>query len=141
MISEIALPRGATLLEGSGRGGAIPLLSGSGSLSVPVMRRPPRGASCISSSTWSSKAAHDRSAQDFAREVDRVGGYLNAFTERDTLCFYCALPASQWRLALDVLVDLVFCAVFPKDEFERERNVIASEILARSRRPRRGFPR
>jgi predicted Zn-dependent peptidase len=71
-----------------------------------------------------------RSAADLSREVDRVGGYLNAFTDRDTLCLHCQVPAASWRLALDVLVDMAFGSAFLPADFEREREVIASEILS-----------
>jgi len=76
------------------------------------------------------KGTYTRSAQDIAREIDRLGGYLNAFTERDTTCFFCTLPAIHIETALDVLCDMIFSSKFDEIEFERERTVIASEILS-----------
>lgn len=76
------------------------------------------------------KGTESRSALEIARAVDRVGGYLNAFTERDNICVHCTLPARHWRLALDILADLCFRSTFPAEEVEREREVIVSEILA-----------
>lgn len=76
------------------------------------------------------KGTAKKTALDIARAVDRVGGYLNAFTERDTLCVHCTLPAKHWRLALDILTELSFLSTFPPEEVEREREVIVSEILA-----------
>lgn len=76
------------------------------------------------------KGTTSRSALDIARAIDRVGGYLNAFTERDTLCVHCTLPARHWALALEILFDLCFHSTFPTEEVEREREVIVSEILA-----------
>ncbi len=76
------------------------------------------------------KGTETRTALDIARAVDRVGGYLNAFTERDTLCVHCTVPARHWRLALEILADLCFHSAFPPEEVEREREVIISEILA-----------
>ncbi|HUX36994.1 MAG TPA: pitrilysin family protein [Rectinemataceae bacterium] len=76
------------------------------------------------------KGTVSRSALDIARAIDRVGGYLNAFTERDALCVHCTLPAKHWRLAIELLADLCFRSSFPPDEVEMEREVIVSEILA-----------
>ncbi len=76
------------------------------------------------------KGTPRRSASLLSREIDRVGGFLNAFTDRDSICLHCLVPASHWRLALDVLADMAFFSLFDALEFEREREVIVSEILA-----------
>jgi predicted Zn-dependent peptidase len=76
------------------------------------------------------KGTARRSASILAGEIDRVGGFMNAFTDRDSICLHCLVPASQWRLALDVLADMAFFSLFEAAEFEREREVIVSEILA-----------
>jgi len=76
------------------------------------------------------KGTQRRSAAQISREIDRVGGYLNAFTDRDSICVHCQVPAARWRLALDVLCDMVFASVFRTADFEREREVIVSEILS-----------
>lgn len=129
MIKPIALPRGALLLEEAARGARSFALGFWFPLGSRHEAPSERGfVHFVEHMVF--KGSSRRSAQDFAREVDRVGGYLNAFTERDTLCFYCVVPASHWRLAVDILVDLVFEATFPAEEFERERTVIVSEILA-----------
>ncbi len=75
------------------------------------------------------KGTARRDASDIAREFDRVGGYTNAYTEKDCVCFHCIVPASAWTVAVDVLVDMVFASTFPEDEFVREQDVVASEIL------------
>ncbi|MGA2545674.1 MAG: pitrilysin family protein [Rectinemataceae bacterium] len=76
------------------------------------------------------KGTTKRSAAGISREIDRVGGYLNAFTDRDSICIHCQVPAARWRLALDVLADMAFNSVFRIEDFEREREVIVSEILS-----------
>jgi predicted Zn-dependent peptidase len=76
------------------------------------------------------KGTSRRSAAQLSREIERVGGYINAFTDRDSLCIHCQVPAQQWRLALDILADMAFESVFDEEDFERERDVILSEILA-----------
>lgn len=76
------------------------------------------------------KGSSRRSAAELSRTIERVGGYLNAFTDRDSICVHCQVPASEWRLALDILVDMAFSSVFREEDFARERDVIVSEILA-----------
>ncbi len=76
------------------------------------------------------KGTAGRSAAEISREIDRVGGYLNAFTDRDSICIHCQVPAAHWRLALDVLCDMALGSVFRVEDFEREREVIVSEILS-----------
>jgi predicted Zn-dependent peptidase len=67
-------------------------------------------------------------AAELSRRIERVGGYLNAFTDRDSICVHCQVPAARWELALDLLVDMLFSSTFKDEDFRREREVIASEI-------------
>jgi len=76
------------------------------------------------------KGTGRRSPAQISREIDRVGGYLNAFTDRDSICIHCQVPATRWKLALDVLADMAFGSVFRQADFEKEREVIVSEILS-----------
>ncbi len=76
-----------------------------------------------------------RNAAAISREIDRVGGYLNAFTDRDSICLHCQVPGPYWRLALDVLCDMALASTFRPEDFEREREVIVSEILSASDDP------
>jgi predicted Zn-dependent peptidase len=70
------------------------------------------------------------SAAELSRQIERVGGYLNAFTDRDSICVHCQVPAARWKLALDLLVDMLFRSTFAEADFQREREVITSEILS-----------
>jgi predicted Zn-dependent peptidase len=76
------------------------------------------------------KGTRRRSAAELSREIERVGGYLNAFTDRDSVCVHCQVPSARWALALDLLADMIFCSAFRLEDFEREREVIVSEILS-----------
>ncbi len=70
------------------------------------------------------------SASEIARFFDRVGGYVNAFTERETMCLHCVVPADYALQALSVLSDMVWDSAPKDDDIEHERSVIESEILA-----------
>ena len=74
------------------------------------------------------KGTRSRSAQHIAREMDSIGGNLDAFTGKETICFNVKSLAEHVPIALDVLADLVLNPTFAKDEIERERGVILEEI-------------
>jgi predicted Zn-dependent peptidase len=76
------------------------------------------------------KGTDRRSAAELSREIERVGGYLNAFTDRDSICVHCQVPAAKWAMALDLLADMIFNSSFRSGDFGREREVIVSEILS-----------
>jgi predicted Zn-dependent peptidase len=74
------------------------------------------------------KGTKSRSAQHIAREVDAIGGNLDAFTGKETVCFNIKVLDEHVPVALDVLSDLVLNPVFATDEITRERGVILEEI-------------
>ncbi|MGA8742565.1 MAG: pitrilysin family protein [Terracidiphilus sp.] len=74
------------------------------------------------------KGTRSRSALNIAREMDSIGGNLDAFTGKETICFNVKSLADHVPIALDVLADLVLNPVFASTEIERERGVILEEI-------------
>jgi predicted Zn-dependent peptidase len=74
------------------------------------------------------KGTKSRSAQRIAREVDAIGGNLDAFTGKETVCFNIKVLDEHVATALDVLSDLVLNPVFAAEEITRERGVILEEI-------------
>jgi predicted Zn-dependent peptidase len=70
------------------------------------------------------KGTRSRTAQQIAREMDSIGGNLDAFTGKETICFNVKSLAEHVPIALDVLTDLVLNPVFDAPEIERERGVI-----------------
>jgi predicted Zn-dependent peptidase len=76
------------------------------------------------------KGTRNHTAASLARLVDRVGGDLNAWTDREELAFTCTVPAEAWSTAVEALCELCLHPTFPPDEFEREKEVIRNEILA-----------
>ena len=61
--------------------------------------------------------------------MEGIGGYINAFTTEDHTCFYTKAAAHHLRRLCEVLTDLYVESTFPKQEIERERDVIREEIL------------
>lgn len=76
------------------------------------------------------KGTARRSATRIARDIDRVGGMINAFTDRETTCLYCSVPGSAAATAAEVLADLATAATLDPGELAKERQVVINEIHA-----------
>ncbi|MFP4562077.1 MAG: M16 family metallopeptidase [Spirochaetia bacterium] len=74
------------------------------------------------------KGTESRSAFELIQAVDRVGGILNAFTEKEQICYYCTLASVHLELAIQILTDMLFHSTLPAEEIEREKLVILNEI-------------
>ncbi len=74
------------------------------------------------------KGTQSRTAQHIAKEMDSIGGNLDAFTGKETICFNVKALDEHVPIALDVLSDLVLNPVFAAKDIERERGVILEEI-------------
>jgi predicted Zn-dependent peptidase len=74
------------------------------------------------------KGTTTRSAQQIAREVDTIGGNLDAFTGKEMVCFNIKVLDENVPPALEVLADLVLHPTFTPEELTREQGVILEEI-------------
>jgi predicted Zn-dependent peptidase len=74
------------------------------------------------------KGTEKRTAFDIAKEIDSVGGTLNAFTGREYTCFYAKVIDHNLPLAIDLLSDIFLNSVMDLKDVEKERGVILQEI-------------
>jgi len=74
------------------------------------------------------KGTEKRTAFDIAKEIDSVGGTLNAFTGREYTCFYAKVIDKNLALAIDLLSDIFLRSVMEVKDVEKERMVILQEI-------------
>ena len=74
------------------------------------------------------KGTRSRSALHIAKEMDSIGGNLDAFTGKEMICFNVKSLAEHVPVALEILTDLVLNPVFDASDVERERRVILEEI-------------
>ncbi|HEU0265242.1 MAG TPA: pitrilysin family protein, partial [Geobacterales bacterium] len=74
------------------------------------------------------KGTATRSALAIAREIDSVGGHLNAFTSREYVCYYVKVLDSFLPKAVELLSDIFLNSLFNTEEIEKERTVILQEI-------------
>ena len=75
------------------------------------------------------KGTPRRSARQIAEEIERRGGTIDAFTDKETTCYHARVLAGEADSALDVLSDLVLHAEPREEDLELEREVIIQEIL------------
>ena len=74
------------------------------------------------------KGTEKRSARDIAKELDAVGGFVNAFTSKEQTCFHAKVLHPHLPLVVDVLTDIFLNSVFAPAEIVREQQVIVQEI-------------
>jgi predicted Zn-dependent peptidase len=74
------------------------------------------------------KGTEKRDAAAIAREIENVGGHLNAYTSRENTAYYAKVLKEDLGLAADILGDILTHSAFVPEELERERGVILQEI-------------
>src|SRR5438045_1105390 len=74
------------------------------------------------------KGTQHRSAEEIARQVDSIGGNIDAFTAKECVSFSIKVLNEHLPIAMDVLSDLVLNPVFDDTDISRERGVILEEI-------------
>ena len=74
------------------------------------------------------KGTKSRTAEEIARQVDSIGGNMDAFTAKECICFNIKVLDEHLPIALDVLSDLVLNPVFADKDIDREQGVILEEI-------------
>ncbi len=74
------------------------------------------------------KGTTSRSALQIAEQIEDVGGYINAYTSRETTAYYVRVLNNDIPLAVDILSDILRNSVFDPREIEVERGVILQEI-------------
>jgi predicted Zn-dependent peptidase len=62
------------------------------------------------------------------REIEEVGGILNAGTSREHTNYWVKVPGTHLERAFDVLADMLLESTFRQQELEKERWVIFEEI-------------
>ena len=81
------------------------------------------------------KGTRKRTAAALAKEIDAIGGHLDAFTSREYTAFYLNLLVDHVERGMDILADILLRSTFPAGEVERERRVILEEIRSSEDNP------
>ena len=81
------------------------------------------------------KGTKKRTAAALAKEIDAIGGHLDAFTSREYTAFYLNLLVDHLERGMEILADILLHSTFPANEVERERRVILEEIRSAEDNP------
>lgn len=126
-VKKLVLPNGLTVLHQRNpfsRSFCIGLWTHTGSRD----ERPGEEGLCHFFEHMLFKGTARRSAFDISHEIERVGGSLDAFTTKETMCVFARVLESQKTLAFDVISDMTTNSAFPADQVPRERQVVLQEI-------------
>ena len=74
------------------------------------------------------KGTEKRKVREGAKEIESLGGTINAYTSYDQTVYHITLASRYADIGLDILSDAVQHSTFDPVEFEREREVILEEI-------------
>jgi zinc protease len=74
------------------------------------------------------KGTKRRNVGEIARDVERAGGHINAWTSHDETVFYITLASRFWLQGLDILGDAIQNATIDEGELNSELAVILEEI-------------
>ncbi len=74
------------------------------------------------------KGTRTRSSAEISREIDALGGEMNAFTSRETTTYYVKVLDQQLPHALELLSDLFHHSRFAPRDIEKEKQVVLEEI-------------
>ncbi|MBT3193146.1 MAG: insulinase family protein [Verrucomicrobia bacterium] len=75
------------------------------------------------------KGSEKRSALDITRAIEGKGGYLNAFTQEESTCYYARVGYDHLRSTLEVLADMVLHPRLDPTDIDKERHVILEEMM------------
>jgi len=74
------------------------------------------------------KGTDKRSAKDIVQEIENIGGQINAYTSKETTCYYIKALNTHVDLCLDVISDMILNSKFDEEEIEKEKGVVIEEI-------------
>jgi predicted Zn-dependent peptidase len=81
------------------------------------------------------KGTARRSAEDIAREMDTLGGHLDAFTGRELVGYNTKVLDEHVGTAFDVIADMVKSPRFDEEDIRKEKGVILEELKMENDNP------
>ncbi len=74
------------------------------------------------------KGTARRKPGDIPNEIQSLGGVINASTGFDYTIFTITVPGTAFSQGLDILADMLMNATIDEEEFQREKQVVLSEL-------------
>ncbi|MBD5557031.1 MAG: insulinase family protein [Desulfovibrio sp.] len=83
------------------------------------------------------KGTEHRPKGQVAKDVEALGGYLNAATSFDKTWYLTDMPAQHWRVGMEVVKEMAFQPTLDAAELEAEKGVVISELQRGEDSPQR----
>ena len=74
------------------------------------------------------KGTDKRNAKEIVQEIENIGGQINAYTSKETTCYYIKALNTHMDLCLDVISDMLLNSKFDEEEIKKEQGVVIEEI-------------
>ncbi len=65
---------------------------------------------------------------DIAKEIDKVGGIINAYTSKELMGFWTKVDSKHLELSCDIISDMIFNPLIKEKAIEKEKKTIIEEI-------------
>jgi zinc protease len=74
------------------------------------------------------KGTETRSNSEIAQKIQDAGGYINAYTSYDRTVYWIDTPSKGVDTAVDILSDAMMNSTLPREEYDKEQEVIRREF-------------
>lgn len=81
------------------------------------------------------KGTKKRTSYEISEQIENVGGYINAYTNREQTAYYIKILKEHVPLAVDIISDILQNSLIATSELEKERAVVLQEIGRRNDTP------
>ena len=74
------------------------------------------------------KGTTSRSSYQISKEIEDVGGFINAYTGKNMTAYYVRVLKEHQEKGLDIIADILQNSIMDKEELAKEKGVIIQEI-------------
>lgn len=74
------------------------------------------------------KGTAKRTARQIASDADALGAQINAFTSKESTCYYIKSLTSNVDKACEIIIDMLTGSLFDPEEMAKEKQVVKEEI-------------
>lgn len=69
-----------------------------------------------------------KNALEISQAIESIGGEINASTSKEITHLYVKVPQEQFKIAFDVLADIILNSLIREEDLYKEKNIIIEEI-------------
>ncbi len=78
------------------------------------------------------KESIESNYNDIFKEVDKLNGDLNAYTDKDHTAYHITLPNEHFKNGMNILFDIINNTKFRTNKIEKERNIVMEEFYMKN---------